>query len=169
MTWITDSAGVEGASWVHGSGAALYEAPKRGSRASLHPRPTWEERTVRLDTVRLDTDGGSLSLDLGAARQDDAGGLLIPATLHSYEDRRRERDEQGRCHGKKYRRTLAAPLRLVVRLDLASLLWMAQRAANSKGGRSRGGALLVTGGKGARFVRVEGWGDEPSGSGSEGA
>jgi hypothetical protein len=91
------------------------------------------------------------------------GALTFRIVLAYDEERRTERTRTAGgtlAWGAKYRRRLAQPVALTLRLDLAGVHALAVRACRNKSGSAKDGPINVKGGKGARFLRVEGWTDE---------
>jgi hypothetical protein len=109
---------------------------------------------------------GPLTLDLEEKHigSDAEGGLTFRLVLDSDEQhlQERSRNETTRATewGAKYRRRLEQPVGLTLRLDLAGVRALAVAACRNKSGSAKDGPLIVRGGKGARFVRLEGWTDE---------
>jgi hypothetical protein len=109
---------------------------------------------------------GPLTLDINEDHigLDAEGGLTFRLMLASDEQhlQERSRNETTRATewGAKYRKRLAHPIGLTLRLDLAGVRALAVGACRNKSGSAKDGPLIVRGGKGARFVRIEGWTDE---------
>lgn len=116
--------------------------------------------------MRTHTDvvpDGSCTFDLEASQITPDGAAIFTVRLESDSERRTERSRSPQgdlVWGARYRSELAEPVTLTLRLDLAGLHAQAVRAARSKSGKSRNGSVTISGGKRARFRRVEGWGDE---------
>jgi hypothetical protein len=90
------------------------------------------------------------TLDLTSGQDDGRGGVLLLLALHASESEHREYDL-----GKRFRRKLAAPVVLQVRIDLAGLHALAAKAARSRLGKAKSGPLTVRGGQLARLEREE--------------
>lgn len=111
------------------------------------------------NAFRTGDEGGEVfSLDLGGAVADASGGVVVRVVLHRDTETRQERLRglDGTLEwGKRFRSELVEPVTLTLRLDLYALRAVASRAARSKSGRSKSGAVLVRGGKAAKFQRVD--------------
>lgn len=108
--------------------------------------------------MRLEGGFGALVLDLASAKE-SGGGIEFSAVLE-----RLAPELMSEYHGEErrlYRRVIAGPAAVRVRIDAAGLVAMVGRAARSKGGKSTAGSLSVRVRPGAaRFVRLEGWDDQ---------
>ena len=111
---------------------------------------------------RWESPGELSVLDSDSIGDDGCGGYIFTVTVFESSRRWTERlPVDGKpglyADGRKMTDTLARPLVLRLRLDLAAVHELARRAARAKSGRAKSGPVTLTGGKAARWERKEGW------------
>lgn len=92
------------------------------------------------------------ALDLTGGVQDGHGGLLLRLQLEASESRHMLRDPMTGAVTR-FRKVLAKPLMMELRLDTSGLLALAAKAVRSKSGKSKKGPVTVRGGGRAEWTR----------------